>query len=160
MFAEIKNNTVVTFPYNYDSLIKANPYTNFDNSLTLLEMYKGTESNLSGCSLVRVKIDPDPVVDEATQELVLDSMPTYRDGSWVLSWTFNPLTTEQQLSRHALKAATVRETRTQRLKDSDWTQVADAPVDKAAWAIYRQALRDVPSQAGFPWDVQWPTQPE
>jgi hypothetical protein len=31
---------------------------------------------------------------------------------------------------------------------------------KVAWATYRQALRDVPSQAGFPWEVQWPTQPE
>lgn len=31
---------------------------------------------------------------------------------------------------------------------------------QAAWATYRQALRDVPQQAGFPWDTQWPTQPE
>ena len=30
------------------------------------------------------------------------------------------------------------------LAASDWTQVADAPVDKAAWATYRQALRDFP----------------
>jgi hypothetical protein len=42
------------------------------------------------------------------------------------------------------------------LAASDWTQVADAPVDKAAWATYRQALRDFPatwtpgSTANFP----------
>jgi hypothetical protein len=46
------------------------------------------------------------------------------------------------------------------LADTDWTQVADAQVDKAVWATYRQALRDVPAQAGFPHDVTWPDQPE
>lgn len=45
------------------------------------------------------------------------------------------------------------------LSISDWTQLPDAPTDKAAWASYRQALRDVTSQAGFPDDVTWPTKP-
>ena len=60
----------------------------------------------------------------------------------------------------AQKAASVRSQRTQKLAESDWTQVADAPVDKDAWAVYRQALRDVTTQTGFPWEVEWPTQPE
>lgn len=62
--------------------------------------------------------------------------------------------------RESQQAASVREERDKRLKNSDWTQVADAPVDQAAWATYRQALRDVPSQADFPLNIQWPTQPE
>lgn len=41
----------------------------------------------------------------------------------------------------------------------DWTQVADAPVDQAAWRAYRQALRDVPEQAGFPTEITWPVVP-
>lgn len=45
------------------------------------------------------------------------------------------------------------------LAASDWTQVADAPVDKAAWATYRQALRDITAQEGFPHNVVWPTSP-
>lgn len=45
------------------------------------------------------------------------------------------------------------------LTQSDWTQVADAPVDQAAWATYRQALRDVPAQAGFPDAIDWPAVP-
>jgi len=45
------------------------------------------------------------------------------------------------------------------LKESDWTQVADAPVDQSAWADYRQALRDVPQQEGFPQEVVWPNPP-
>jgi hypothetical protein len=46
------------------------------------------------------------------------------------------------------------------LQQSDWTQVADAPVDQAAWATYRQALRDVTAQAGFPEIINWPIAPE
>lgn len=57
------------------------------------------------------------------------------------------------------RAALVRARRNGKLTASDWTQVADAPVDKAAWATYRQALRDITAQAGFPWAVKWPEQP-
>jgi hypothetical protein len=58
------------------------------------------------------------------------------------------------------KSAQARSERDQLLSASDWTQVADAPVDQAAWAVYRQSLRDVPQQAGFPSNVTWPSKPE
>lgn len=45
------------------------------------------------------------------------------------------------------------------LRDSDWTQVPDAPTNKTAWATYRQALRDIPDQEGFPSNITWPTPP-
>ena len=53
--------------------------------------------------------------------------------------------------------------RTQRdrlLSQSDWTMISDAPVDQAAWVTYRQALRDVPLQTGFPENIVWPVAPE
>jgi hypothetical protein len=53
----------------------------------------------------------------------------------------------------------IRQQRNALLAASDWTQVADAPVDQAAWAVYRQALRDVTTQAGFPNEVVWPVSP-
>ncbi len=53
----------------------------------------------------------------------------------------------------------MREDRNRRLADTDWTQLADAPVNAQAWATYRQALRDVTAQAGFPWDIAWPEKP-
>ena len=56
-------------------------------------------------------------------------------------------------------AEEIRAQRNALLADSDWTQVADAPVDSSAWATYRQALRDVPQQDGFPEEVTWPTKP-
>ena len=57
------------------------------------------------------------------------------------------------------KAVEVRSERNAKLAASDWTQVADVPVDKAAWATYRQSLRDITKQTGFPWTVEWPVQP-
>ena len=56
-------------------------------------------------------------------------------------------------------ASEVRSERNQLLSSCDWTQVGDAPVDAAAWQIYRQALRDITSQPGFPHIVEWPTKP-
>jgi hypothetical protein len=58
-----------------------------------------------------------------------------------------------------ITAEHVRAERDALLAACDWTQVADAPVDQAAWAVYRQALRDVTAQAGFPVDIVWPMKP-
>jgi len=53
----------------------------------------------------------------------------------------------------------VRAERDSLLAACDWTQVADAPVDAAAWATYRQALRDIPQDYASPDDVVWPEAP-
>jgi hypothetical protein len=59
-------------------------------------------------------------------------------------------------------AETVRLKRRPLLRQSDWTQGPDAPLtaeQKTAWATYRQALRDITAQSGFPLNVIWPTEP-
>lgn len=82
------------------------------------------------------------------------------DGKWFTKYSVVDMGQDAKDALDAQQAASVRSQRTQKLVESDWTQVADAPVDKAAWAVYRQALRDVTTQTGFPWEVEWPTQPE
>jgi hypothetical protein len=62
----------------------------------------------------------------------------------------------------SIKALDVRLQRNSFLLSCDWTQAADAPLtstEKQAWATYRQALRDVPQQSGFPDSIDWPTAP-
>jgi hypothetical protein len=81
------------------------------------------------------------------------------DGKWYTKYSVADIDDEAKTAKDAEQAKAVRTTRGEKLKDSDWTQVADAPVDKAVWATYRQALRDVTAQSGFPWEVTWPTQP-
>lgn len=53
----------------------------------------------------------------------------------------------------------IRLWRNAELKATDWTQVDDAPVDKAAWAIYRQALRDLPAQSSNADEIELPVKP-
>ena len=102
------------------------------------------------------------------------------EGKWYTKYILGPVFTdraatenepaqtaaEQEAEYKALKdeeqAKSVRADRNKRIAECDWTQLDDTPVDNAeklAWAAYRQALRDVPNQAGFPWDIQWPDMP-
>ena len=92
------------------------------------------------------------------------------DGKWYTKYIAGPVFTdgettaaEQEAAYKAMKdaeqAKSVRDDRTKRLSDSDWTQIADSTADKAAWATYRQALRDITAQAGFPWTITWPDAP-
>ena len=98
------------------------------------------------------------IVEATVPDVWAGSIWSYADGIWtVLDQTgYN-----ETLQRHKDKTAiVVRQDRDKKLVASDWTQVADAPVDKAAWATYRQGLRDISTQAEFPLTVVWPTQPE
>ena len=81
------------------------------------------------------------------------------DGQWFTKWKTVDFDDAVKAVVDEQQAKSVRSSRDEKLKDSDWTQVADAPVEKTVWATYRQALRDVPNQSGFPWEVTWPDAP-
>ena len=92
------------------------------------------------------------------------------DGKWYTKYILGPVFTdgettaaEQETAYKAMKdaeqAKSVRTSRTEKLKDCDWTQIADSTADKTAWATYRQALRDITAQSGFPWTITWPDAP-
>lgn len=85
-----------------------------------------------------------------------------QSGIWRQVWEIVPMTASERLEADARKADDLRHERGLSLMRSDHTQLPDAPaaIDRAAWAAYRQALRDLPQQAGFPWQVTWPTPPE
>jgi hypothetical protein len=93
-----------------------------------------------------------PAFDPYTQQIT-QKPPEQRDGQWFMVWQVAPIP-------EAEMAEKVRKDRNQRLAESDWTQLADSPADKTSWATYRQDLRDISAQAGFPWEVTWPTKPE
>ena len=82
------------------------------------------------------------------------------DGQWFTKYSVADMNDDAKAAKDAEQAKSVRSDRNQRLKDSDWSQGKDiADAVSQPWAVYRQALRDVPAQAGFPWDVTWPDQP-
>jgi Phage tail assembly chaperone protein len=96
----------------------------------------------------------------------------FLNGKWFTKFIQGPIFTDTpeqtaaeqeaayKASMDATQASGVRDSRAQMLKDSDWTQVADAPVDTAVWATYRKELRDISTQVGFPWTIVWPVKPE
>jgi len=79
------------------------------------------------------------------------------DGKWSIA--DQEMVNRHQQLKTRIMADDVRAERNSKLSSSDWTQIDDAPVDKAAWAEYRQALRDLTIQDGFPFVVIWPEKP-
>jgi len=97
------------------------------------------------------------------------------DGKWFTKFVAGPVFTDTKdgdgntvtaaTNESAYKAKIdadaadrVRTDRDTKLAECDWTQTNDSPVkDESTWTTYRQALRDVPTQSGFPHTVTWPT---
>ena len=111
---------------------------------------------------MRAHIVENGIVTNTIEVELLDTLPNLLDAS--LGGTIGDLWDGTSFSSPpediAAKEVEVRGLRNSLLTASDWTQVIDAPVNQAAWATYRQALRDIPQQSGFPQTVVWPTQPE
>lgn len=65
-------------------------------------------------------------------------------------------------SKDAEQAKFVRQSRDDKLKECDWIVIKNLELNAnipGVWEVYRQALRDVPTQSGFPWTVTWPDAP-
>lgn len=142
MFAKVTNGQIDQYPYTVGDLRRDNPNTSFPRVLSA--------ETLAQHGLVQVQPATRPDVDTLTHR-GRETTPVQQGGAWVQQWTVEP---------YADAADRVRAERNRRLAASDWTQVADAPVDKTAWATYRQALREVPQQASFPLSIVWPVEPE
>ena len=80
----------------------------------------------------------------------VDSVTLGEDGEWI--FTENQDTKEQYMRG-------LRNERNYRLAESDWTQLADAPTNREAWAMYRQMLRDMPNSTANPASPVWPEKP-
>jgi hypothetical protein len=144
------NQTAEIFPYSIGNLRRDNPNTSFPRN--------PSDAVLASWNVFPVTDKPAPDYNPATQNLSQVN-PTRISGKWVMTWAVTPATPEQIAERTAAKSGDVRADRNRRLVDCDWTQLPDAPVPAAPWAAYRQELRNVTSQAGFPWDVTWPDAP-
>lgn len=150
MYVKCQGTTVVAYPYTPAQLYADNPGVYFPNL---------SNDTLARFSVSHVVVTGAPEVDYTKN--VVEGMPVYNAerSRWEQTWVVSDASVDEIAERTANKVAELRAVRNQKLKDSDWTQVADAPVEQQAWATYRQALRDITAQAGFPWDVVWPQEP-
>jgi len=105
---------------------------------------------------------PAPAYDRKTQrvEQVPLSQTTPVNGVITQAWRVVGLNPTEMIQAEDEAWSELRYTRDQKLVASDWTQVSDAPVDKAAWASYRQKLRDMPNTTANPFNPNWPIAPK
>lgn len=89
----------------------------------------------------------------------LDVSPTWEPGPGLRAVPDDELPADWQMAPERHDMADVRRERNERLTASDWTQVADAPVNQQAWAAYRQALRDLPANYFGDGAIPWPQEP-
>lgn len=149
MFAKVDKDTVIKFPYTMDDLRADYPTASISANLS--------NELLAYLGLTRVVVTGAPEHDPSKEVAEPTGCVFNREKlRWETAFTLRPLT-EAEIEA---KADEVRSQRNNRLTRCDWTQVLDAQVDRAAWAEYRQQLRDVPDQPGFPFNVNWPQEPQ
>lgn len=119
---------------------------------------------------------PAPAPSSEYKVVVRDGVTQDANGNWVEAYTerdmFADYTDEDgtvhtkaeqeaayTANKNAEAAASVRAERDKLLAETDWMGMSDVTMP-TEWATYRQALRDVPAQAGFPHNVAWPVKPE
>lgn len=120
-----------------------------------------SQLDLAAYGVAHVVLTPPPSIDTDRQKLEAGT-PSLIDGQWRETWKVVDLSASEVASIAAVKAKEARSKRNALLTESDWTQLADSPLDadgKGAWALYRETLRMVPQQSGFPWNVTWPPKP-
>ena len=104
-----------------------------------------------------VEVIKDRAFNSASEKL--DFCPPYIEDGKVYAVQVIALSAQELAEKEEAQKQRVRVDRNSKLAQCDWTQLADSSVDKAAWASYRQELRDVPQQQGFPWNITWPAMP-
>ena len=112
---------------------------------------------------MKAHVIEDGVVVNTIEVDSLDFMPDLVEATeGGIGWAYSrgSLIAPEETVSEERQAVSARGRRDALLRECDWTVLPDTPTDKTAWQTYRQELRDVPSQAGFPNSISWPTKPE
>ena len=150
MFAKITNGSVDRFPYSVGDLRRDNPNTSFPRNIPV--------ETMASYGMVGVLQRPAPEYDPDTHFVEYGPVPVLEGGSWVLLPTVRELSPEQLAEQDANAASAIRYERSRLLAETDWTALSDVTMSPDM-AVYRQALRDITLQPGFPHNVLWPTKP-
>ena len=143
-------------------------------NVSLPKVWNANVNETLGIDPVIASPKPDPSGDYKV--VVRNGVEQDANGNWVHAWTENDMfqeytddddnvvTVQDQIDAkvaadNAALASTERATRDDLLKATDHYGLSDVSMTDAM-AAYRQALRDVPQQAGFPQTITWPTKPE
>jgi hypothetical protein len=143
MFAKIVDGTVEKFPYSVPQDLKREyPHISFPKNISNINLTEYNIYSVTAGDIPEYNRDSEEVRDEI--QLVNDV--------WTRVWTVSQLPLENASAR-------IRDKRNRLLEESDWTQLPDVPIDTDEWAAYRRNLRNITSQAGFPYAITWPEAP-
>jgi len=151
MYVKIENNSVAQFPYNPRNLAKENPNTSFPA--------QPSDELLASYGIYPVVTESAPSHDSMTQTVIKSSTPTLVGDAWTITYSVVALTEEQIAANLQIASDNIREKRNAKLAETDWWAVSDRTMS-AEETDYRQALRDIPEQEGFPYNVTFPDKPE
>lgn len=111
--------------------------------------------NIEGYSIIEGQADQ---LTQYIENLAIKNMPQKPDENSVFDFD-----TKQWVENFDALIAQILSKRNLLLLQSDWTQLPNNPLTsekQQSWATYRQLLRDIPQQSGYPLNVVWPQQPE
>jgi hypothetical protein len=152
-YAIIENNSVSVYPASRGDVQSRNPQTSFPKRLS--------DTDLTYFGVYPVNATNRPSYNADTQILTEDT-PVSVNGQWTQVWMIQNLPSNKVAENNENEAKLARNTRDMYLAETDWvvTQALEAgQTVPADWVTYRQALRDVPAQGGFPASITWPTKP-
>ena len=116
-----------------------------------------TEEQVVHFGVHKKQIVTPPYHEPATQSL--DEGPALLiNGVWTQNYIVTDLSADASAAKVGAQWPIIRAERNKLLAESDWTQLPDASADAPAWATYRQALRDITTQAN-PFSIVWPESP-
>lgn len=145
------DNAITKFPYSLEELRSDNPQTSF--------AWEMSAEELSEWGVYSVEEQNPPAYNEQTESIELQG-PSLVNGAWVRVWLVVAASAEEIESRKELKGNVVRAQRDKALIWSDHTQLVDFQGSAAlqiTYKEYRQQLRDLPQQTGFPFNYVWPS---
>ena len=146
----IKLNDGVAEPYNLSALKADNPSVSFPKMIT--------DEIAAEYNVYPSVVETQPDFNVATHNCELSTTATQVDGVWTYTWNVTEKSADEITAYNDSVARQVRAERDQLLAATDWRASSDLTLS-AEWAAYRQSLRDVPGQSGFPHSVTWPTEP-
>jgi len=129
--------------YSIGQLRRDNPNTSFPKS--------PSDALLAVWDVYPYTVQDQPTVDYMTQTLTQTALAQV-NGAWTQGWEVSNLSVEDA-------GRNIRNQRDNLLQQTDWMALSDNTMTPA-WASYRQALRDITAQEGFPFSVDWPAKPE
>jgi hypothetical protein len=141
------NIQTLEYPITIYEIRSTNPNISYPNSIDYVP---------DGYAIIEPTLIPN--YNQNTQKII-ESSPELSGGVWKQVWKVVELSEEEKQKIQNAKANEVRKQRNLLLMYSDWTQLPDATVDQDSWKIYRQELRSITEQEGFPFDVVWPDPP-